>query len=316
MITNDRVSNGGAFGASATFDVVGAAELWRGAPRTSPHFRLTQRIDAVDAHIPRRPTLTNDDHYHNKLHLKLALDGTAPDTLFAVAVSSDGWQTQRIVTADGTLGDVDATLRAEDFHTRDFWGGADGMFIRNLDADTPYSARVAALRPHMTQTTFGPASPIVRTEPLFVRMTIAQNISDFFILNTATVARATHTELRVSTNNETGYQTYIRDDGDGLVGGLFDAASGALIPSHDAVLGAGIVGYGAQASSPSAHIDARYDHSDNTVGALHVTNMPLSSNAVSVDNEPTFVNLKVSIDGATDAGHYTDTIYYTATVAL
>lgn len=111
-------------------------------------------------------------------------------------------------------------------------------------------------------------------------------------------------------------QKYMRGDGDGLRGGLFDRATGALIVSDDTFLSAGIPGYGAQASSPSAQIFSRYDHTDNTVGAIMIAGTPLSSNATTTTNEPTYIKLRVSIDGTTSAGHYTDTIYYTATVAL
>ncbi len=312
-ITDDAVTAGTLTGAATSFEIFGSATSDNTATKTRGNFF---RLRDTGTTIPAAPTLTNDDDYYNKLHITLPTEQYPDDTRFAVAISSDNWHTHTYIGPDGHPGASNATLTLEDFHTPDFWGGTDGMFIIGLAPETSYSVRVAALQSNAPQTLFSPPSGTVRTSVPFVTMQILRNTTDFFILNTSTVAHATQTELRVSTNSDSGYQTYIHGDGNGLRGGLFDQTTGALIPSDDSILSAGIPGYGAQASSPSARINTRYDHTGNVVGKIAITDAPLSSNTVRAKDESTFVNLRVSIDGTTAAGHYTDTIYYTATVNL
>lgn len=311
QISNQEVSGATLSGTSSAFTLDPA----RGAQSTSPSFTLSGHSKPLQT--PKAPTLTNDNRLYNKLHITLDARSNDPDDLlYAVIISLDNWETFHTISPESTPGASGVIPTEQDFHTRAFWGDADGTMIFDLTPDTVYRARVAVWRPGSTQSRFSPDSKPVATDVLSVRMSVTRNSSDFFILNTQHVARTSEIALTVSTNNESGYYTFIRDEGNGVDGGLFDPARGALIASDDRILAPGIPGYGAQAYSPSAHVHARYNHTGSAIGGLATDEHVLSSNTVPVTDESTFVTLHASIDGDTSAGNYVDTIYYTAAAAL
>ncbi len=313
-IDDDDITFTSLTGTSPTFSLVGSGKIYDGAPSAHANGLLlyTEATDTLAA--PPAPEIFNDSFFYNKLRVVITPGNFPPDTLYAVALSDDNWATERYISVGNRP--VTQPLSHELFHTYEYWGGSDGTFIFGLDPDVTYKIRVAAISGTATQGAFSPSSAPVATKVPFIGMTIAQNVTNFSILNTNTVAQATSTDIRITTNNETGYRTYIRGTGDGTTGGLYDTATAMLIASTDSILAPNISGYGAQATSPSAIIEERYARIGNVVGKVSTTSLPLSTNTVPVENELTQVTLKVSIDGTTAAGYYTDTIYYTVTANL
>ncbi|OGC45457.1 hypothetical protein A2V49_03410 [candidate division WWE3 bacterium RBG_19FT_COMBO_34_6] len=122
-------------------------------------------------------------------------------------------------------------------------------------------------------------------------------------------------DVTVNTNAYSGYQVYISDTGNGVNGGLFHSG-GNLILSADMVLSPGVAGYGAQASSPSAIVDPKYNYSGNTVGAVNISDNQLFSNLLAATNEAATVIFKAAMSPTTTAGDYSDIIYFTVTPNL
>jgi len=139
--------------------------------------------------------------------------------------------------------------------------------------------------------------------------------SAFGTLSTGSVATASpNITLTMGTNTNTGYTIYVRDQGNGTVGGLYNSSSNSNIASATALLSGGTEGYGVQASSAGATISAPYNVSGNNVGQLQRTGQQLASyNTYTASNHTITVTHLAAISTSTRPGAYADTITYVAT---
>lgn len=139
--------------------------------------------------------------------------------------------------------------------------------------------------------------------------------SDFGTLSTGSVTTASpNITLTIGTNTNGGYTLYVKDQGNGTVGGLYNASSSANIGSSSGLLAGGTEGYGVQASSANATITAPYNVSGNNVGQLQRTGQSLASyNTYTASNHSITVSHLASISASTRPGSYVDTITYVAT---
>lgn len=135
---------------------------------------------------------------------------------------------------------------------------------------------------------------------------------DFGTLDSSSVSTAVPAvTLAITLYGSNGYTIYVKDSGNNTNPGLYNEPDNYLISSYAATLVAGTEGYGIQASSSSATIDAVYAKSGNDIGGLNISAQTLASNTTDVKNEQITVNTKAAISGYTPGGRYRDQIFYT-----
>ncbi len=154
-----------------------------------------------------------------------------------------------------------------------------------------------------------------------ITFTLSANASDFGELSTGSITTSTpNITLTIGTNAANGYEISVEDTGDTSNPGLYNSAGPDIIGSADAAyantatLAAGTEGYGIQASSAGATIDARYLQTVNDVGGLELTATPLATYAIPMTANHTITIVHMAaISTFTAAGSYTDTLTYIAT---
>ncbi len=311
-IEGDNLSAGSGTGTSANYGMSGDVNPFSDLSGSSSFKQKLGYNPRLQANTPQPPTLENSQEYYDRLLIKLDSSNNPTDTLFAVAISHDDFVTYEYVQSDGTVG---AALGVEDYRNYVSWGGGSGSFILGLQQSTAYKVRAKALHGDFTETGYSNDSNEVSTTVPYVSMFISKPGLTLGTLNANSISTTTATAVTVNTNAYTGYQVYVNDSGNGVSGGLYNGSSN-LIESNDQSLVAGFEGYGAQASSGSATVDAKYDVSGNNVGGLAVNNNGLSYNTVAAIGESTNVLFKATMAPSTIAGTYTDVVYFTVTPNL
>ncbi len=306
-IKGDTFSAGSSGGTSTSYKISGDVNPFSDLANSASFRQERGYNPLLQAFTPEAPTFTNPSLYYSKLRLTLNPSNNPSDTLFAIAVSSDDFVTTKYVQSDNSLS---STLGIEDYQTYSAWGGGSGLLVLGLDPSTTYKAQVKALHGDFTETGYGPASAGVATSVPFITLSTPAGNASLATLNVSSVNSTTDVALTINTNGDNGYQSYIRGTGNGSNPGLAHA-NGTLIPSSDTTLIAGIAGYGAQASSATASIAAKYNVIGDTVGAVELTAQQLSSRNQPVTDEVTNVRFKSTISNTTTAGTYTDTVYFT-----
>lgn len=266
----------------------------------------------LQANTPYPATLANSENYYDRLLITLDESNNPSDTLFAVIISDDDFVTFKYVQSDGTIGD---TLGTEDYRTYVSWGGGSGSFILGLNQNTTYKVRTKALNGDFTETGYSSDSNEETTTVPYVNLALSTSAVALGVLNVNSISQTSSVTVRVNTNAYTGYQVYINDSGNGSLGGLYNGAGHTII-SADMTLTPGVEGYGAQANSATASVDAKYDTTSNQVGGLELSTNALSSNTLAVSDEDTSVLFKATMAPNTVAGQYADVVYYTLTPNL
>lgn len=311
VIKGDTVSSGGGDGTAPTFHVVSDINPFSDLA-DSPSFRQELGYSPrFQANTPNAPELENSENYYDRLLVTLNTASNPTDTLYAVIISDDNFATYQYVQNDGTVG---AVLGTEDYRDYDSWGNSSGSFILGLKQNTTYMVRSKALHGNFTETGYSPNSVEATTTVPFVRMTISDLGLTLGTLTASSINQTTSLTVTVYTNSYTGYQTYVSDEGNGAVGGLYNGSD--TIQSADMTLSAGVEGYGAQANSATATVDTKYDVLGNQVGGLELSLNPLSSNTVAVNGEVSTILFKAAIAGATTSGNYVDYVYFTVSPTL
>lgn len=148
------MGGGGGSAASTNYGVMGiageqsAGKLSGTAYDLGPGLVFTNQAD-----VPPAPAFTNPSNYYNKLKIVLDNGGNPSDALFAIAISDDNFVTTEYVQSDNTVGSV---LGPEDYQTYTGWGGASGVLIIGLSANTTYKVKVKAMQGEFTETGYGP----------------------------------------------------------------------------------------------------------------------------------------------------------------
>jgi hypothetical protein len=141
----------------------------------------------------------------------------------------------------------------------------------------------------------------------------------FGILTTSVSTSSPNIIATVITNAASGYTLSILDQGSGTnpglyksVGGTYTIGSGDYSYNNAADLGS-VAGYGIQASSATATVDARYDKTGNNVGGYEITAQTLATYGSPTDTSSVTIISKAKVTGSTPAGSYTDTVTVVAT---
>ena len=143
----------------------------------------------------------------------------------------------------------------------------------------------------------------------------------FGTLTVSTIFTATSTATStMSCNNASGCTLYVKDAGDAVNPGLYNATATDVIDSSTLTpIVAGAEGYGIQAATTSDGVGGElelatvYFKTGENVGALATTNQELASSSVPISSRLVVVTYKATISGLNKAGNYTDTITYECT---
>jgi hypothetical protein len=297
---------------SSSFGIVGDMNPFSDLGDSTSYTQEIGYNPRIRANTPYPPTLSNPSSYYSKLKIVLDTSGNPTDTLYAIAVSKDSWTTTEYVQSDGTVG---AALGIEDYKTYTSWGGASGSYILGLETDTEYKVKAKALQGNYTETGYSASTAGVSTVVPTINFALSTGAAAIGTMTVSAVSAASAVDITINTNAESGYTSYIKGTGNGANGGLYDGSSNIIL-SGDATLSAGTEGYGAQASSGTATIAAKYDVAGDQVGVLELSNNQLSSNTTQVTDEVVSVTYKAAISATTAAGGYSDTVYYTITPIL
>ena len=269
-------------------------------------------IEAQQANVPGAPSLSNGGGtYINKLNFILNTASNPSDTTFVVAVStSPTFSSISYVQADGTLGATQV------FQTYAAWGGASGTDAIGLSSGTTYYFKAAAMQGKFTATGFGPsanATTAVYTPSL--SFSVSPNTLNLGALTPNTVINGpSDISFTFTTNASYGGTVYIAGSTTGLVS---TAAAGHSIsvspPSGDLTsLSEGFGLQGLSASSPLA-IQAPYNGTSNTVGAVYTTFQPIFSASAAVSSGTATARVKAKASATTPAANdYTDTLTFVA----
>lgn len=312
VIQGDNLSAGSSSGNSSNYGMVGDINPFSDLSESSNFKQELGYNPRLQANTPYPATLQNSEEYYDRLLLIVDDSDNPSDTLFAVAISDDNFNTYEYVQSDGTVGD---TLGTEDYRTYVSWGEGSGSFILGLNQNTAYKVRVKALHGDFTDTGYSSDSNEIETTVPYVSMTVSESALNLGTLNVNSISQTNTMAVTVNSNAYSGYQVYINDAGNGVSGGLFNGAN-SLIESQDQTLVSGFEGYGAQASSLSATIDASFDVVGNNVGGLDVATAGIFSNTQAVSGESANVLFKATMSPNTIAGNYSDTVYFTVTPNL
>ncbi|MEI6650853.1 MAG: hypothetical protein WCL23_05500 [Candidatus Moraniibacteriota bacterium] len=226
------------------------------------------------ANVPTAPTFTNPGNYYNKLHIVLNTSNNPSDTLFAIAISSDGFTTTQYVKSDHTVG---TTLTLSNYQTYTAWGSSTGIDIIGLTANTTYQVKAKAMQGKFTETGYGPtASAATITPTLSFGITTDTQSSppfsmDFGVLNTGSVNTGpSKINVTFATNASNGGKVYVS----GTNGGLRSASANYMINAVTGDLSALSEGFGAQGVSATQTsggpfaLTSIYNQSGNIVGIV------------------------------------------------
>lgn len=145
--------------------------------------------------------------------------------------------------------------------------------------------------------------------------------TDFGTLTTGSISTGSpDATTTVDCNPSAGCTLFVQDQGDGSgTAGLYNSTTSEIIASQDATLSAGSEGYGIQAASSTTGsggdllVDAKYDVTGDTVGALSTSDLEIASSSEPISNRKIAVTHKAAISGTTPSGQYEDTITYSCT---
>lgn len=237
------------------------------------------------ANVPPAPTASNTSNWYNKLRVTISTGSNPSDTLYAIAVSPDGFSsTTQYVQSDQTIGN---TLGLEDYQTYSAWGGGSGFLVIGLAPNTTYSFKVKAMQGKFTETGYGPvASAATVGAQLTFDIDVSSSDTDTnppftTDLGDLTPGSVTTTTDKVwvdfDTNAENGGRVYVTASNTGLKSQVqnytINAMSGNLTAATE---GFGIQGSSAtQGGGGPFTIDTAYDLASQNVGIADTTVRPL-----------------------------------------
>lgn len=228
------------------------------------------------ANVPTA-TLSNDADWYNKLKLVINNAGNPSDATFAVAISTDNFATTQYVQSDFTVG---ASLGSEDWQTYASWGGATGITIVGLQADTTYYVKIKSEQGDFSEGPWGPVATADTNPPsisfdIDVSAIDEETSSPYEVdlgeLQPGIVTTGSdYIWLDLATNAEGGANIFVKGEN----GGLNSFRNNYTIPSNTANLAVASEGFGlkvasvTQSSGGPLTADAPYNGSNDVVGAI------------------------------------------------
>lgn len=327
QLENPTFSSGGGSKSSAgTYSIQDAAGAANGPNSNSANYQIqTGSIRTQLPGVPGVPTFTNTGGtlYSNLDFVVLTGGNSAPDTEFAIAISSDNFTTTNFVQTNDTVG---ATIAWQTYAN---WGSSTGERLVSLVPSTTYKIKVKArlgpnnesgyssistastVAPSLTMTVAGvPTSTSVGGTT--TNITTTANTVPFGSLSTGSIKIGAQT-VTVSTNAVSGYTTTVYQDG------ALRKTNGTTIPAVTAPNSApaswplGITaarfGYHTTDTTLCTGTAGRFTVAD-TFAALTTTPTEIACSGAQVSNEATSVVYKVEIEGQQPPGDYQNVISY------
>jgi hypothetical protein len=318
------VGTGGGSSSSTNYKLNATTGTQTGDPATSASFGVQSgQKPTQQAQVPAAPTFTNPSNEYRRLRLTISTSSNASDTLYAIAISSDGFTTTEYVKNDTSIG---ATLALADYQSYAAWGGASGFWVTGLAAGTTYDVKVRAKQGDFTESAYGPTASASTVQPTisFSVETSVDNTPPFAIgfgsLTNGVVGNGSEDALiGISTNAVNGGSLFVR----GSNGGLASASAGYTLTSATADLASASSGYGARVSSTSQvsggplAASSPFNGSGDSVGALTSSLVEIASTAGAVTTGSMQVQLKAKTSSAIPAANdYTDTLLFIAAMTF
>ncbi|MEK7602932.1 MAG: hypothetical protein AAB459_01640, partial [Patescibacteria group bacterium] len=316
---------GGDSTGSTNFNLNSTVGTQNGSDATSTNFTLKSgQKTTQEAKVTSAPTFTNPSSEYRRLRIVINTNGNTSDTLYAVAISPDGFvSTTNFVKADSTIG---TTLILADYRTYASWGGASGVWVNDLSANTTYTVKVRAFQGDFSETPYSPtanAATVLPTLTFSVTTSLTGTppfAANFSSLVAGSVVSADADALiGLTTNALLGGAVYIK----GLNTGLLSASESYTIASATADLTAAESGYGAQVVSvtqssggPFSSLSP-YDGSSNNVGVLSANFDDILNTPAAVTTGDATIRFKAKSSGdSLAASDYTDTISLVAAMSF
>jgi hypothetical protein len=270
------------------------------------------------ANVPAAPTLTNPSNYYNKLKLVLDTGSNPSDTKFAIAISSDNFTTTQYVKSDNTIG---SSLTITDYQTFTTWGGASGVLILGLKANTSYSVKVRAMQGKFTESGWSPIATAATVNPSLTfdidvsasdtETSPPYNLQLPDLTPGSVITSASKIWTDFDTNGDFGGNEYIF----GKNAGLKSVAVAFTISALSGDLSSLSSGYGVQSASATQSSGGTmtaaspYDGTSNTVGIEDTTIRKIYSVGAPVIAGRTSLNLKAKVASLTPAStDYTEVL--------
>lgn len=236
------------------------------------------QASTINASVPPAPSIVDQNSSPNKLHIILDTGGNPTDTLFAIAISTDGFATNTsYVQADQTIGTSPVW---QDYTT---WGSSNGFDVIGLNPNTTYTVKVSAKQGNYSQSAWGPT---VSTATAQVSLSFDIDVAptniqtdppyevDFGTLTMGQVSTASDKIwISMDTNAPNGGSVYVYDQ----YGGLHSSATNYTISSTTSNLDSDSEGFGMQASPVSQtsggpiEASSLYNTSGDSVGTVDGT---------------------------------------------
>lgn len=271
-------AGGTSISSSSSYSVTGMAGEVSGPNASGATYDLgAGLLFTQQSNVPAAPTFTNPASHYNKLKFVLDTGNNPSDTIFAVAISADGFATTSYVQADNTIGPTAV------YQTYTAWGGASGAFVIGLAPATNYSMKVRAVQTKYTESAFSATATASTLSPsisydLDVSATDSETgppyVVTFGALSLGSVTTpSTKVWVDLDTNAEQGAFVYVYANGSGLV----SASSAYTIPAVTGNLAALSEGFGlqtatvAQSSGGPLIAVSPYNGSSENVGIVDTT---------------------------------------------
>jgi len=267
----------------------------------------------MKANVPGAPTLSTPNNSYDRILFVVTTSGNPSDTTYALEIStvSDFSSNVNYINSDGTFG---GTLSNSNFQTYTAWGSNSGTYVTGLTSNTTYYIRTAARQGMYTQSEWGPSASITTQTPALT-LTIDNPAITFNNLNSndSYTDSSQSDTLTTTTNAINGYTVYGRE-------------TQALTTNG----GATIADYLSPNSAPTAWsgLGFGYTTNDTTLGGTGGANRfnngtnyagfetsapgdPVDDNTGPVSADTKTVSYRVTVNNATQAGTYRNTIIYT-----
>ena len=280
--------------------------------------------------VPTQPTLTNTGGtLYNSLDFVVATGGNAPDTNYAIAISSDNFATTFFIQTDDTVGPTPA------WQIYINWGSGTGERVTGLLANTTYKIKVKARFGIDTETDYSITATAATSSPALTisfsginsgtsvagqttTVTTSTNAIPYGSLIVSTPAVAAH-KVTVSTNAGGGYTTTVQQDGNLRTdfSTQIDPVSGtnASPAAWPGGITTGAFGYHTTDSLLCTGTTSRFAVND-TYAQLTTSPEEVACNSGPVSNEDTTLVFKLEIGSLQTNGNYQNKITYITTAVF
>ncbi len=217
-------------------------------------------IGAQQLNIPGAPTLSLVSTTY--MTVKINTSNNPSDTVYSIAVSTNGFSTTSYMQADGTINSTAV------YQTYSAWGSGTGTVMVGLSSATTYSVKVDAKQGQFTNTAYSAVASATTITPS-VTFSVSPNTLSMSNLIPGSPVTSPNISFSFATNAANGGSVYVS----GQNGGLNSSTQSYTIAGYTGNLSGQSEGFGVQAGSASQSsggpftVASPYNGTGNTVGA-------------------------------------------------